>query len=423
MMSFPALPAWASPGIAKRRRSPVTMRPVVVTTPVLERLRSGWDYSTQVLLARFRRRLAAAVVIVVMSAVSPNCAAQNMTTVAGTGVAQRNVDAGPVARVAIGQPFGVEFGPDSMLYVTEVQNHRILRVNIATGQVKTVAGTGVKGYQGDGGPALAASLNEPYELRFDPQGAMYFVEMQNHIVRCVDRKTGVIRTIAGDGQAGFAGDGGPALRARFNRPHSIALDGRGGLLVADIGNHRIRRIDLKTGALETLAGNGEKKLPAGGQPLSGPLLGPRALFVKDAEVYVALREGHSVWKFHLDERKWVHVAGRGTPGYSGDGGDPRLAEFNGPKGVAVDDQGRVVVADTENQVIRRIDPKTQRIETLAGGGPQQRGYAGDGGPATAAWLARPHGVCIGPDHAVYIGDTENHRVRRVEADDREGSPR
>ena len=354
-----------------------------------------------------------------MSALSPKCTAQNITTVAGSGAAQRNVDAGPATKVAIGQPFGVEFGPDSMLYVTEVQNHRIFRVNLATGQAKTVAGIGVKGYDGDGGPALAASLNEPYEVRFDRQGTMYFVEMQNHIVRAVDAKTGIIRTVAGDGQAGFAGDGGPALKARFQRPHSIALDGRGGLLVADIGNHRIRRIDLAKGVVETLAGNGEKKLPVAGQRIDGPLLGPRALFVKDSVVWVALREGHSVWKFHLDERQWVHVAGKGTSGYSGDGGDPRLAEFNGPKGIALDDRGRVLVVDTENQVVRRIDPKTQRIETLAGGGPQQRGYAGDKGPAANAALGRPHGVCVGPDHAVYLGDTENHRVRRVEADDRE----
>jgi len=340
--------------------------------------------------------------------------AGDIETVAGTGARQNNANSGPATRVNVGQPFGVEFGPDGGLYITEVENHRLLRLDLRTGQLTTVAGSGQKGYRGDGGPALAAQLNEPYEVRFAANGDMYFVEMQNHVIRKVDAATGVISTVAGDGQAGFRGDNGPALEARFQRPHSIALDGRGGLYVADIGNHRIRRIDLATGIVTTIAGTGARELPVAGEvALDRPVVGPRALFIRGSKMWVALREGHSVWVLDLDTSRWSHLAGTGERGFQGDGSAAVDAAFNGPKGVAVAANEDVFVVDTENQAIRRIHAKSGRIDTVAGGGPRQRGFGGDGGPATQARLDRPHGICVGPDGSIYIGDTNNHRVRRV----------
>ncbi len=207
---------------------------------------------------------------------SPAQADDVIETVAGTGDPADNGNQGIARQINIGEPFGVEIGPEGGLYVTEVRNHRVLRVDLATGQIATVAGNGRKGYTGDGGPATQASLNEPYEVRFDRDGNMYFVEMQNHLVRRVDAKTRIITTLAGTGKPGFGGDGGPAIQAQFQQPHSIALDGQGHLYVADIGNHRIRRIDLPTGIIETIAGTEEKKLPVDGQRARGnPLLGPR----------------------------------------------------------------------------------------------------------------------------------------------------
>src|SRR5690349_16182895 len=179
-------------------------------------------------------------------------------TVAGTGQPSNNGDDGPALKTNVGEPFGVEVGPDGALYITEVSNHRVRRLDHKTGQLTTVAGNGQKGYSGDGGPATDASLNEPYEVRFDGQGNMYFVEMQNHLIRKVDAQ-GRISTVAGTGKPGYGGDGGSALAAQFRNPHSLALDGRGGLYVADIGNHRIRRIDLAKGTIESIAGNGEKE--------------------------------------------------------------------------------------------------------------------------------------------------------------------
>ncbi|MCU0880380.1 MAG: hypothetical protein MUF06_21625, partial [Pirellulaceae bacterium] len=208
---------------------------------------------------------------------------------------------------------------------------------------------------------------------------------KNYVVRKVDAKTGLISTVAGTGKLGFSGDGGPATKAQLNIPHSIALDGDDNLYIADIGNHRIRKVDAKTGVITTIAGNGEKQQPTAGPAAGKPMLGPRALFIDGQTLWIALREGHAVWKLDLASGQLTHVAGTGN----------------------------VYVVDTENHAIRQIDTASGTISTIAGLGPKHPGGTGDGGPATEATLDRPHGICIGPDGAVYIGDTLNHRVRVV----------
>ena len=336
-------------------------------------------------------------------------------TAAGNGSAAAEPSHGRASETPIAQPFGVEIGPGGALYITEVGNHRVRKLDLKTNQLTTVAGNGTKGYSGDGGPATSAQLNEPYEVRFDDAGNMYFVEMQNHLVRRVDAKTGIISTVAGSGERGYGGDGGLATEAKLSSPHSIALDGRGGLYIADIGNHRIRRVDLKSRQIETIAGTGERILPRDGQTASGkPILGPRALFITGDTLWIALREGHSVWNMPLSTGVLHHVAGSGKKGFSGDGGSAKKAELNGPKGIAVR-AGVVYIVDTENQVIRAVHWQSDRIETIAGSGPAGRGMGGDDGPAIAAKMDRPHGVCVARDGTVYIGDTNNHRVRRVRA--------
>ena len=338
--------------------------------------------------------------------------ADTIETVAGTGKAGDNGREGAALEINIDQPFGVEFGPNGALYICEVGTHRIRRLDLKSGRLTTVAGAGRKGYAGDGGPAEAALLNEPYEVRFDRGGNMFFVEMQNHLVRRVDAKTKMISTVAGSGKAGFSGDGGPALKAELRTPHSIAFDQQGGLLIADIGNHRIRRVDLKSGMIESIAGNGEAKLPRDGENARGqPVLGPRALAVEGETLWVALREGHSLWRLHLPTGLWQYSAGS-SKGFRDGPGDEAL--FNGPKGIALDEQGRVEIADTENNAIREFDREKGSVRTIAGGGPKAVGFGGDGGSPLAAKFDRPHGVCVGPDGAIYVGDTNNHRVRRIQ---------
>ena len=174
-------------------------------------------------------------------------------------------------------------------------------------------------------------------------------------------------------------------------------------------------MNLKSGIVETISGDGSKKLPVSGQIAQGkPVVGPRALFTQGDILWVALREGHSIWNIDLKSGKWKHIAGSGKRGYAGDGGPALKAKFNGPKGIAVGPKGDVYVVDTENQAIRKIDPRAGSISTIAGFGPSARGYAGDGDDAAKAKLDRPHGICVDAEGNVYIGDTNNHRARVIQ---------
>jgi streptogramin lyase len=312
----------------------------------------------------------------------------------------------------INNPYGLTTGPDGALYICEIDNHVIRRLDLKTGQLSTVAGNGRRGYSGDGGPATAASLNEPYEIRFDKQGHMFFVEMKNHIVRRVDAKTGIISTVAGTGKPGFGGDGGPATAALLQQPHSIQFDPAGDLLICDIQNQRIRIVETKTGVIRTWAGTGEKKPTPDGAPLAGtPLWGPRAIdFDAKGNAYLALREGNQVFRINRTTQRLEHLAGTGEKGYAPGPEPAKTAKLNGPKGVAWSRDGGVYLADTESHTIRRIDLKTGRIATVAGAG-----VAGDG-PETsplACRMKRPHGVYVDRKGIVYIGDSEAHRVRRL----------
>ena len=342
---------------------------------------------------------------------APILRSDKITSVAGSGQETLGKSKGPATEFNIGQPFGVEVGPGGGIYVTEVSNHRVLRLDRKSGIVETVVGSGAKGHSGDGGKASEASLNEPYEVRFDREGNMYVVEMVGAVIRKID-PSGTITTIAGTGKPGYSGDEGPAHEAQLRQPHSIALDGKGGLYVADIGNHRIRRIDLKDGVIETVAGTGEKKLPRDGVVATGePIRGPRALHVDGNTLWIALREGHSVWKMELDSRVLRHVAGVGEKGFVD--GPASSARFNGPKGIVAGHHQDVYVVDTENQAIRRIDLEHSTVQTVAGAGPETRGFGGDGGLAIRGLMDRPHGIAIDADGSLYIGDTNNHRVRMV----------
>jgi streptogramin lyase len=342
---------------------------------------------------------------------APFLRSDKITTVAGSGEASLGKRSGPALKVNIGQPFGVEVGPAGGIYVTEVSNHRVLRLDPKSDSVETVVGNGQKGHSGDGGKATEASLNEPYEVRFDADGNMYVVEMVGAVIRKID-PAGTITTLAGTGEKGFSGDDGPALKAQFSQPHSIALDGKGGLYVADIGNHRIRRIDLESGFVTTFAGTGEKKLPRDGVVATGePMLGPRALHIQGDTLWIALREGHSIWKMDLQTRTLRHVAGMGEKGFAD--GQASRARFNGPKGIVAGRHNDVFVVDTENQAIRRIDLERAIVQTVAGAGPETRGFGGDGGLAIRGLMDRPHGITIDTAGSLYIGDTNNHRVRKV----------
>ncbi|MGB4708789.1 MAG: hypothetical protein WBH28_10020 [Fuerstiella sp.] len=338
--------------------------------------------------------------------------AADVVTVAGNGQNDYSGDGGLATQAAVAQPFGIVVGPDNALYICEVGSHAIRRVDPETHVITTVAGNGQKGYSGNGGLATEAKLNEPYEVRFSANGDMYFVEMQNHIVRKVDAKTGRIELIAGDGTIGFGGDDGPAINAKFSRPHSIALDNSGNLYVCDIGNHRVRKVDLASGIVSTFAGTGERKPTTDGASIVGnPLNGPRALdFDGDHTLILALREGNAIYKLDLASSKLHHVAGTGKNGYTGDGGPARLAKLSGPKGVALGPDGDIYFADTESHTIRVVSAKTGTIETVIGDGKKADGPDGD---PHKCRMDRPHGIFVDKAGRIYVGDSNNHRVRML----------
>ena len=337
-------------------------------------------------------------------------APKTVKTLAGTGTAGYSGDGGPASAARINNPYGLSIGPDGALYVCEIGNHVIRRTDLKTGVISTVAGNGKMGYSGDGGPATQASLNEPYEIRFDKAGNMFFAEMKNHIVRRVDAATKVISTVAGTGQPGYSGDGGPAAKAQLRQPHSIAFDPQGNLLVCDIGNHRVRRVNLKTGIIDTYAGTGEPKPTPDGAAVAGvPLNGPRAIDLDPrGNLYLVLREGNAVYRIDAKTQTIHHLAGTGEKGYTGDGGDAKKAKLSGPKGIAWAPDRSVYIDDTESHTVRRIDLKSGIITTAVGTG--ERGDGPDGDPLKCK-TSRPHGVFIDKKGVVYIGDSESHRVR------------
>ena len=324
-------------------------------------------------------------------------------TVTGTGVAGSR-DA------LVNDPYGVVIGPDGALYFCEVGNQQLRRLDLQTGGITVVAGTGQRGYAGDGGPATDAALNMPHEVCFDAHGNIYVVERDSHAVRKIDGTAGTISTVAGTGEAGFSGDGGPATQAQLNQPHSIAFDAQGDLLICDIGNHRIRRLTLATSVIDTYAGTGERAPTPDGALLAGtPLNGPRTIVVgPDGSLYLARREGNAIYRIDPAAGLIEHLAGTGDKGFTGDGGPARAATLAGPKGLAYGHDGILYVADTENHVIRAIDLATGIISTVLGDG--QRGDGPEPDPL-ACRLARPHGLWADPLRGLFVADSEAHRIR------------
>ena len=331
-------------------------------------------------------------------------AAAAVSTLVGTGV-------GGFSDQQVNNPYGIIFGPDGALYFCDLDNQRIRRLDPATRRMTTIAGNGEKGYAGDGGPATGASLNMPHEIQFDARGNLYIAERDNHVIRKVEKASGVISTCAGTGAAGFSGDGGPAVRAQLRQPHSIIIDRQGKLLICDIGNQRIRSVDLGTGTIETYAGTGVAQPPTDGAPVKGtPLNGPRTMVLdENGDLYLALREGNAIYRIARATQTLHHVAGTGKQGYSGDGGPARAAELAGPKGLAYGG-GTLFIADTENHVIRKVAPSTSIITTVLGTG--ERGDGPETDPLKCR-LSRPHGLTVDRAGVLYVTDSEAHRIRTV----------
>lgn len=336
--------------------------------------------------------------------------AEKIELVAGGGTAEKDA---PAKECALREPFGVEFNAAGEMIIVEMtKGERVLKVG-KDGVLRVIAGTGKKGYSGDGGPATAAQVNGIHNLQIAPNGDLLIADSFNHTLRKLDPKTGVITTLAGNGKGGFAGDGGPAKDAQFSTLIQIALDPAGkNLFIADIGNKRVRKIDLASGTVTTVAGTGKGGVPADGATATeAPLVDPRAVTPDAAGgFYILERNGHAL-RYVDAAGKIKTVVGTGAKGLSGDGGPGLQATMNGPKYTTLDRDGAVLIADAENHVIRRFDPKTGVITRVAGTG--KAGNAGVGGDPLQVELRRPHGVTVGPDNALYITDSYNDRILKI----------
>ena len=336
-------------------------------------------------------------------------------TIAGTGAASFGGDDGPAVAAFLRDPVGVAVDGAGNVFVVDFSNNRIRKVD-AGGTITTIAGTGVSGFSGDGGPATLARLSLPFGVAVDGAGNVFIADGGNRRIRRVDALSGVISTVAGSGSNCFpstspCGDGGPATTAQLGSPNGVAVDGAGNLYIADAGVHRIRKVDAASGTMTSVAGTGVFGFNGDGPATSVQLGSPNGVAVDGAgNFYVADTFNHRVAKVD-PSGNLTTIAGNGVSGYGGDAGPATAAMLSLPFAVHVDGAGDVFVADTANNRVRRVDAASGVIDTVAGNG--LFGFGGDGGPATAAVLAFPSGVAMDSDGNLLIADRLNHRVRLV----------
>jgi hypothetical protein len=335
--------------------------------------------------------------------------AARLVLVAGGG---DKITPAPALESKFDGPFGVDFDRSGNMFIIEMTGNRLRKMD-SQGIISTVAGNGEKGETGDGGPAAKAQLNGPHHLAVLPSGDVLVADTWNNRMRKIDARTGLINTIIGTAKKGFGGDGGPAIDAAFGGLYCAALDSKGErVYLADLDNRRIRMVDLKSGKVSTVAGNGKKGIPKdGAEATEAPLVDPRAVAVdRKNNIYILERSGNALRVVDASG-KIRTVAGSGEKGATGDGGDALQATLNGPKHLCVDLEDNVIVADTENHLIRKFVPRSGKILRVAGNG--KRGTHGVGGPPEEAELNQPHGVYVDRSGTLYISDSSNNRILKL----------
>jgi sugar lactone lactonase YvrE len=336
--------------------------------------------------------------------------ADKLVLVAGGGTKAGDC---PATEAKLIGPFGVDFDKAGNMYIVEMTGYRVHKVD-TKGMLTTIAGTGSKGDSGDGGPAAKAAFNGMHSLCLLPDGNLCLADTWNSRLRKLDLKSGNISALAGTGTKGYSGDGASALKADFTGLYSVVVDSKGeNLYVADLENRRVRKIDLSAGTVTTVAGNGQKGVPTdGAEAAKSPLVDPRAVAVdKRGNLWILERGGHALRVVDA-QGKIRTVAGTGKAGLSGDGGDALKATLNGPKHLCVDQDGNVIIADSGNHAIRKFVVNEGKIVRVAGNG--KKGAEGVGGDPLQAELNEPHGVTVGPEGVLYIVDSSNNRVLKIQ---------
>lgn len=326
-------------------------------------------------------------------------------------------DNGPATAAQLSYPYSIAVGPDNSLYIGDIFNNRVRKVDAKSQTITTVAGNGSAGFSGDNGPATAAQLNmtQPCGIAVGADNSLYIADSANSRIRKIDAKTGIISTVAGNGEGGFSGDNGPATSAQIYFPNGIAVGLDNSLYIADTYNNRIRKVDGNAQVITTIAGNGSVGFSGDGPATAAQLNNPYGIAVgPDNSIYIGDTYNYRILKVDANTQVATTIVGGGTAGlFSGDNGPATTAQLNSPYGIAMGPDNSVYIADTYNQRIRKIDAATKVITTVAGNG--QRGGSGDNGPATAAQLNYPSGIAVGSDNSLYIVDHLNNRIRKVDS--------
>jgi trimeric autotransporter adhesin len=333
----------------------------------------------------------------------------SIATFAGNGTAAFGGDGGPAASALLNEPRDTAVGPDGSIFVADTFNHRVRKIG-TDGTITTVAGDGTTAFDGDNQLATEASLYWPHDVTVDSDGVLYIADSNHHRVRRVGLN-GIITTVAGRGGSGSTGDGGPAVRARLKNPKSVAIHD-GYLYLAGLDN-KVRRVNLDTGIISSYAGTGIAGYSGDGGPATAASLnGPQRLQVDSlGNVYVADTGNSAVRRIDAGTGSISTVAGTGVRGFNGNTGAATSIQLDQPRGLALDGDDVLYVADSNNQRIRKVDLVAQMLSTVAG---TTRGFAGDGGPARLAKFYQPRGLTVTPEGDLLVADTFNSRLRRIE---------
>jgi sugar lactone lactonase YvrE len=339
--------------------------------------------------------------------------AQKISTVAGNGSQGYGGDGGQATLASLYNPAGLAVDSVGNIYIADYDNNVLRKVTYSTGDISTIAGNGTAGYSGDGGLATAAELWGLYGVALDKAGNIYIADGHNDVIREISKSTGFISTIAGNGTAGYSGDGSAATSAELNGPTGIAFDASGNIYICDDGNNVIREVNTSTGVISTISGNGTAGYSGdGGAATSAELNSPHGITLDPSgNIYIGDANNNVVRKVTKASGIISTIAGNGTAGYTGDGAAATSAELSAPGKIALDKTGNMYIADANNNVIRLVTTATGLISTVAGNGTAS--FSGDGGPATIAELDFTTDVVLDASDNIYIADQFNNRIREV----------
>lgn len=329
-----------------------------------------------------------------------------ISTIAGNGISGFSGDNGPAKSALISFPTGIAIDSQGNILFTDQGNYRVRKID-TQGTITTIAGNGTIGYSGDGGPAINASFSNMYGLALDRTGNIFICDQGNNVIRKIDT-AGIITTVAGNGTAGFSGDGGLATSAMLNFPYAVLPDTSGNLYISDFNNLRVRKVSTNQ-KINTFAGNGSSGcLGDGGLATAASIGGPRGLLFSGGSLLIAGSGCGKTRTVNLSTHIIGTVAGS-TGGYDGDGNTALASKFSGESGLVLDKSGNLVIVDRGNDRVRKLTTSTQIVTSIAGG------YTGDGGPGTASALNFPQGINFDRAGNLYIADEDEHRVRKITA--------